>query len=326
MSHECRWEEAVNIFLPREAKIVKTAQPTELEKHFTLEMVDGEPMEYQPGQIVEPASSATARSRSGSPARRPRRKASTSSSARSAACRRPSTARRSATRCRSAARSATASTSTSCAAQDVLIVAGGIGLCPTRSMIQYILDNRDEFGSSRSSSARASLACSCSTTTSPAGAGWRNRVLRDRRPGRSRAGPATSASSRRCSPRPSSAPRPAPSSAARRSCTSSWSRELDEHRRPPRQHLRRPRASHEVRRRQVRPLPDQRQVRLCRRPGVPHSPRSKTSRRQSRWVKPRVAWFDFACCEGCQIEMTNFGRSRSSSSSSTSRPWSSARR
>ena len=29
--------------------------------------------------------------------------------------------------------------------QDVLIVAGGIGLCPTRSLIQYILDRRDEF-------------------------------------------------------------------------------------------------------------------------------------------------------------------------------------
>jgi NAD(P)H-flavin reductase len=28
---------------------------------------------------------------------------------------------------------------------DVLIVAGGIGLCPTRSLIQYILDRRDEF-------------------------------------------------------------------------------------------------------------------------------------------------------------------------------------
>jgi len=29
---------------------------------------------------------------------------------------------------------------------DVLIVAGGIGLCPTRSLIQYIEDRRDEFG------------------------------------------------------------------------------------------------------------------------------------------------------------------------------------
>lgn len=31
--------------------------------------------------------------------------------------------------------------------QDVLIVAGGIGLCPTRSMIKYIIDKRDEFKS-----------------------------------------------------------------------------------------------------------------------------------------------------------------------------------
>jgi len=30
--------------------------------------------------------------------------------------------------------------------KDVLIVAGGIGLCPVRSMIHYILDRRDDFG------------------------------------------------------------------------------------------------------------------------------------------------------------------------------------
>ena len=30
--------------------------------------------------------------------------------------------------------------------QDVLIVAGGIGLCPVRSMIEYILHHRDDFG------------------------------------------------------------------------------------------------------------------------------------------------------------------------------------
>jgi sulfhydrogenase subunit gamma (sulfur reductase) len=29
--------------------------------------------------------------------------------------------------------------------RDVLIVAGGIGICPTRSLIQYILDRREEF-------------------------------------------------------------------------------------------------------------------------------------------------------------------------------------
>ena len=24
-------------------------------------------------------------------------------------------------------------------------------------------------------------------------------------------------------------------------------------------------------------------------------------------AKAKAAWFDFTCCEGCQIEMTNFG-------------------
>src|SRR5512140_3235962 len=37
------------------------------------------------------------------------------------------------------------------------------------------------------------------------------------------------------------------------------------------------------------------------------SARSRASRRRSDMSKPKVAFFDFACCEGCQIEMTNFG-------------------
>lgn len=24
-------------------------------------------------------------------------------------------------------------------------------------------------------------------------------------------------------------------------------------------------------------------------------------------AKLKCAWFDFACCEGCQVELTNFG-------------------
>ncbi len=43
-------------------------------------------------------------------------------------------------------------------------------------------------------------------------------------------------------------------------------------------------------------------------------------------TKPKVAFFDFACCEGCQIELTNYGDEASSSCSSTSTSSSSARR
>src|SRR5690606_19026877 len=53
MDHQCHWTEVANIFLPREAKVVHRLQATPTETHLTLEMADGEPMEFAPGQIVE---------------------------------------------------------------------------------------------------------------------------------------------------------------------------------------------------------------------------------------------------------------------------------
>ena len=53
MNHQCHWTEVENIFLPREATIVRSVQATPTETHFTLQMTDGQPMEYEPGQIVE---------------------------------------------------------------------------------------------------------------------------------------------------------------------------------------------------------------------------------------------------------------------------------
>ncbi len=53
MTHQCHWNEVENIFLPREATIVQAAQATPTEKHFTLRMADGQPMEFEPGQILE---------------------------------------------------------------------------------------------------------------------------------------------------------------------------------------------------------------------------------------------------------------------------------
>src|SRR5512135_2802798 len=41
-----------NIFMPREAEIVRAARVTDTEKHFTLKMKDGA-MQYAPGQILE---------------------------------------------------------------------------------------------------------------------------------------------------------------------------------------------------------------------------------------------------------------------------------
>src|SRR5512139_3986362 len=42
-----------NIFLPREAEIIRAEQVTATEKHFTLKMKDGGPMSFEPGQMLE---------------------------------------------------------------------------------------------------------------------------------------------------------------------------------------------------------------------------------------------------------------------------------
>jgi NAD(P)H-flavin reductase len=146
MEHQRDWTDVDNIFLPREATIVRCEQPTATEKHFTLEMKDGRSMEFQPGQIVElglfgygeiPLGFASSPTRSGS----------------------FDLVVRGVGRVSTAINRLTEGDSVyvrgplghgfdldKLRGRDVLIVAGGIGLCPTRSLIQYILDRRDEFG------------------------------------------------------------------------------------------------------------------------------------------------------------------------------------
>jgi NAD(P)H-flavin reductase len=137
-----------NILLPKEAEVVEVKQMTASETHFTLKMKNGETMDYMPGQIVEAgvlgygeiplgfSSSPTQTAKTGT--------------------------------FELVVRSVGKVSKALCALQagdtmtirgplgngfpvdefkgnDVLIVAGGIGLCPTRSMIKYILDTRDEF-------------------------------------------------------------------------------------------------------------------------------------------------------------------------------------
>jgi sulfhydrogenase subunit gamma (sulfur reductase) len=145
MDHQCHWTEVENIFMPREATIVRSVQATPTETHFTLMMADGEPIEYQPGQIAElslfgygeiPIGFASSPTRtktfdlvvrsvgrvSGAVAKLEK--------GQSVYVRGPLGHGFDLTKLRG---------------QDVLIVAGGIGLCPTRSLIQYILDRREEF-------------------------------------------------------------------------------------------------------------------------------------------------------------------------------------
>ena len=146
MDHKCHWTEVENIFLPREATIIKSTQATPTETHFTLEMADGRPMEFAPGQICELSLFGYGEIPIGF-ASSPTRTDNTFDLV-----------------VRAVGRVSNAVTRldegdpvyvrgplghgfdlTKLRDRDVLIVAGGIGLCPTRSLIQYILDRRDEF-------------------------------------------------------------------------------------------------------------------------------------------------------------------------------------
>jgi sulfhydrogenase subunit gamma (sulfur reductase) len=145
MDHQCHWTEVENIFLPREATIVRSEQATPTETHFTLKMADGKPMAWEPGQIVELslfgygeipigfASSPTRKDTFDLVVRSVGRVSgavTTLGEGASVFVRGPLGKGFDLERLRG---------------HDVLIVAGGIGLCPTRSLIQYILDRRDEF-------------------------------------------------------------------------------------------------------------------------------------------------------------------------------------
>ena len=145
MDHQCHWTEVENIFMPREATIVRSVQATPTETHFTLQMADGKPMEYEPGQIVELSLFGYGEIPIGF-ASSPTRKHTFDLVVRSVG------------RVSNAVTRLEKGQSVfvrgplgkgfdldKLRGQDVLIVAGGIGLCPTRSLIQYILDRREEF-------------------------------------------------------------------------------------------------------------------------------------------------------------------------------------
>jgi NAD(P)H-flavin reductase len=145
MSCSCSTNGDKSIFLPRDAEVVSAQQITATEKHFKLRMKDGKPFEYLPGQIVEAGvygygeiplglSSSPTGGEDFELVVRVVGKVSTAMSNLEAG-----------------------DTMTvrgplgngfpldEFKGKDVLIVAGGIGLCPTRSMIRYIMDCRDQF-------------------------------------------------------------------------------------------------------------------------------------------------------------------------------------
>jgi len=134
-----------NLFLPRKAVILRVEQPTTMERHFTLRLADETPLDFEPGQILEVglmgygeiplglASSPTRRNTFDIVVRSVGRVSQAINRLQpgdSLLIRGPLGKGFDLAMFRG---------------HSVLVVAGGIGLCPTRSLIQYILDRREEF-------------------------------------------------------------------------------------------------------------------------------------------------------------------------------------
>jgi len=134
-----------NIFLPSETTILKIKQTTNQEKHFTLKYTDDSKMFFEPGQILEVSlfgygeipigiASSPTRENSFDIVVRTVGRVSTAinqlKEGDSLYIRGPYGNGFKLEKLRN---------------HPILIVAGGIGVCPTRSLIQYIMDRRDEF-------------------------------------------------------------------------------------------------------------------------------------------------------------------------------------
>lgn len=137
-----------NIFLPKEVEVVEATQMTASETHFVLKMANGDTMNYEPGQIVEAgvygygeiplgySSSPTQTEANGTFELVVRDVGRVSKALCSLKAGDTMTLR---------GPLGNGFPVEEFKGNDVLIVAGGIGLCPTRSMIKYILDKRDDF-------------------------------------------------------------------------------------------------------------------------------------------------------------------------------------
>lgn len=134
-----------NLILPQEADIIRVLPLTETEKQFTLRPLGGE-MRFTPGQILEVSAHGFGEIPVGfasSPTRRHTFDIVVSTADReSAAINRLETGDSLFVR----GPLGNGFDLEALNGQPVLIVAGGIGLCPARGLIQYILDRRSEFG------------------------------------------------------------------------------------------------------------------------------------------------------------------------------------
>ncbi|MCU7834792.1 MAG: FAD/NAD(P)-binding protein [gamma proteobacterium symbiont of Taylorina sp.] len=140
-------KKAENIFLPREAVILNIKETSQLEKHFTLRNADASKMIFEPGQFLEVSlfgygeipiglASSPTRENSFDIVIRTVGRVSTAinqlKEGDSLYIRGPYGNGFKLEQLRS---------------YPILVVAGGVGVCPTRSLIQYIMDRREEFKS-----------------------------------------------------------------------------------------------------------------------------------------------------------------------------------
>jgi len=135
-----------SIFLPQVADIIDAQMITSTEKHFKLKLQSGERFDYEPGQIVEAGLFGYGEVPLGL-ASSPTNGASFDLVVRVLG---------KVTKALGELNAGDTMTIRGPLGQgfpvdefkgeDVLIVAGGIGLCPVRSMIEYILHHRDDFG------------------------------------------------------------------------------------------------------------------------------------------------------------------------------------
>ncbi|WP_159084378.1 FAD/NAD(P)-binding protein [Dongshaea marina] len=134
-----------DVFMPIECEIVHVEQVTDTEKYYTLLPSDPSVMEFEPGQILEVSLFGYGEIPIGY-ASSPTRKKTFDIVVRSVG--RVSTAINNLKQGDSLFVRGPLGTGfplDDLRDNNILIVAGGIGLCPTRSLIKYILDRRNEF-------------------------------------------------------------------------------------------------------------------------------------------------------------------------------------
>ena len=136
-----------NIFLPLEAEIVSAQFITATEKHFSLRLKDGTAFDYEPGQLVEagvygygevPLGLSSSPTQKGAFELVVRKVGKVTTALCALEAGDTMTVR---------GPLGNGFPVKELEGRDVLIVAGGIGLCPTRSLVRYILDKRDDFKS-----------------------------------------------------------------------------------------------------------------------------------------------------------------------------------